>query len=357
MTKLSPSVLYIITIFAILFGLFFSVLSGMEACTEACAEAHKYRLFGLTFSLAGVFYFGLTFFLQLFSQVNHRAFLATSLLLAAGLGAEIVFIIIQKMNGSWCPLCLSITVAIIIASLARGLSYTKEIAAAVHNGRRPEIMRWIKQSLLMLPALLLGIFAAFTGVYKVVSENVIVQKAIEEQIVFGDHESPMDVYVFTSWTCPACRRLEPKLERMVPDMFKKARVTFVDFGEDMTTLNFLPYNLSFMLNNKSSYIELRHLLGEIAENTGTPSEEQIEKAVRELGSVYKQLNYSEIVLAIDYFKDLAKVYKIQAIPAVVIVNKQTKEQQALTGIHITAANVRKALSGKEKEPTSIPASS
>ena len=339
-TKKSLS--FTITLLALVGGLVLSVLSALGTCTEDCAESHKYHLFGFPFATIGIVYFVVLIISLLISKQNRNAFFITSLLLALGIGSEFMFILMQKMNGEWCPLCLGIAATVLVASLSIGYSYLFDIESAIENRKPKEIMASIRRSLVSIPAILVGLLIAFFGVTQVDNNEFEVSK-LEEQMAFGDEESEVEIFVFTSWTCPACKKLEPKLERMIPNMFKLAKVTFVDFGEDMTTLNYLPYNLSFMIHNKPSYIDLRRLLKNIASDTGTPSEEVVEKGVKELGLKYEQLNYSDVAVAIEYYKDLVKKYKIQAIPVIVIDKKGSVQPTMLTGLNITMENVRKAI--------------
>lgn len=333
---------FIVTFLALAVGLVLSILSELKVCTENCTENYKYHLFGLPFAQIGVLYFSLLLLSLIFSRKNRPLFFFTSLLLAVGIGSEFMFILIQKMSGIWCPLCLGIAATILLATLSMSYIYLLDIDHAIENRKQKEIMTSIKRSLVSIPAVLVGLLIAFFGVTKVDSNAFEINK-LEEQMAFNEAKSPVEIYIFTSWTCPACRKLEPKLERMIPKMLKLAKVTFVDFGEDMTTLNYLPYNLSFMIHNKSSYINLRNLLKNIASDTGTPSEEEVEEAVKSLGLKYQQLNYSDIALAIEYYKDLVKKYKIQSIPAVVIDQKNGQPFNIFTGINITMENISKAI--------------
>lgn len=340
--------LFGLTTVAILTGLILSLLSWFEICTEACGENHKYLFFGAPFSLMGIIYFSVLLLFHFFSSSHETARLNTSLLLIAGLGAETLFIFVQKSNGTWCPLCLGIAASVLVATLSTQADHFLDLSASLKQGNRTSIWDAIKKPLLALPVVFLGIAISLFGISKV-DENAEEENALEEKIVFGQEDSPIEIYVFTSWICPACKKFEPRLERMMPDLLEKAKVTFVDYGEDMTTLNFLPYNLSFMLHNKDSYLLLRHMLKEIAAETETPNEAEIEKEAKKFGIQYIQLNYAEIAFAVEYFKDLARKFKIRSIPAMVIVDKKTDKQVILVGSEIIAASVRDAIAGKSKK--------
>jgi hypothetical protein len=127
---------------------------------------------------------------------------------------------------------------------------------------------------------------------------------------------------------------------MAPAIMQKAKLTFVDEAVHPETLNFTPYNLSFMINNKPQYFALRNALAQLSESTKTPSDEQVEKMAASIGTQYRQLNYSDVALGIKYFKHLVKQLEVEGTPTMVIVNKETKKGKRLAGkSQITEAGV------------------
>ena len=61
---------------------------------------------------------------------------------------------------------------------------------------------------------------------------------------------------------------------------KKARLIFVDMPVHDESVNYIPYNLAFMLNDKDKYFILRRKLTQLALKETSPTEEQI-KALAE----------------------------------------------------------------------------
>lgn len=341
----SPSgYFFVLSSLAIIAGFVLSIISWMQICTEQCGEAHNYRICGFQFET-----FGLTFFPALaafhFLSVPYRTFgYVAGLLLASACGAEIMFILLQKYTiCHWCPICLSIAGTVGLASLAYLLDYSFELKSLMNEGKRSEIMRFIRRGVAPIIVVIFGFLFAYFGVAKV-NKLQAIENSIKEAIAFGNKSSPIDIYLFSDWECPACRQLEPNLVKMAPEIMKKARLTFVDFTIHPETLNFTPYNLAFMVNNKSQYLQLRDALTKISEKTGTPSDKDVEEAIAPLGIKYKQLNYSDVALGMKYFKHLGKEFEINSTPTMVIVNRSAKKGKKLYGpSEITESNVTKAI--------------
>jgi thiol-disulfide isomerase/thioredoxin len=336
MNKKIRNALFLLSGVAIIAGLLLTLLSLWSVCTEACIESHKYRIFGMPFEIFGLVYFSLLILTYAFTKNSSLMAWATGLLLAAGFGAEVMFILIQKYTmGGWCPLCLSIAFTIAIGTLSYALALTPSKIT-------------LKQLLPPISLLFIGFFAAYFGVAKN-EESVAAGNFLKESLAFGNKKSPIEVYAYTSWVCPACKRFEPNLERIVPRISDKAKIVFVDNGDDLKTLNFLPYNVSFLKNNKDIYLELRHELKNLADDTDTPTDEEVQKAISTYGIKYHQLHNSEIALAAQYFKELSKKHQINILPAFVIIDTSNGKQKTLTGIDITALHVLEAISSLQDE--------
>lgn len=341
---------YFVSAAALTGGLMFSIISWLQLCYSACLKAHSYKMFGFSFEAIGIPLFAVLLMSHLMSR--HYPLLAslTSWLLAASLGAEIIFLYFQKyVIGAWCPLCLCIAGTVIIASVSYIIdSYTRFKTFEPREQRRSMIKNLPKKIPYSL-FFLAGFLFAFFGISK---ENPLQagEAAIKESIAFGDTKSQTEVFVFTDWACPACRAIEPKLGKMSPTIMKKARLTFVDFAVHPETLNYTPYNLAFMVHNKPQYLKLRAGLTGLSKNVSAPTEQQIEKVAGKGGAKYQQLNYSDVDLGVKYFKHLATQFDIVGTPTIVIVNHQTKKGKKLTGTEeISEANVIKAIDSLNKK--------
>lgn len=344
--KLSK-VLYILTGLGIASGLILTLLSWSGICSTACAEGHSYRLFDMPFEWTGLLFFGLLLFAFILSKKSFIACWMTGLLLAAGLGAEVMFILIQKYTiGSWCPICLSIAASLITAAVAWGIGSLARLKWLIEKGQRKDIMYSLKKALTICSTVFLGFIVTFFGVTKK-DDLLAAESTFQERITFSKENAKNDqvqIYVFTSWICPACQRFEPYLERIFPDIAKKANVIFVDYGVDDTTLNYLPYHLSFMFYNKDRYIELRRMLKEMGKTKEEPTDSEVEQAALELGVHYQQLHYADVAAGIEYYKDLATNMKVQYLPTFVILNPENKKIIELSGSDdITLTNVLQAI--------------
>lgn len=313
---------------AILAGSILTLVSWLKLCSSSCNDAHHYRLFGMPFEVGGAFYFGLLAILH-FGSLK-KADLARYMppLIALGLGAEAFFIGVQKfMIGSWCPVCLSIAATIAVLAF----SYWK-------------IKPWegIKMRNL-LGLFLAGLAMGFLGLTKIDPLEA-AEDRIKEQIKFGNLSSPIEVYVFTDWACPACRAIEPRLEAMGPKIAEQAKLVFVDTVVHPETLNYAPYNLSFVVNNKAKYFAIREALSKLSISNKKPTDQDIAKAIAPLRVTYKEIPYEDVTVAMRYFDDLVERFKVTGTPTIAIVNLETKKGKKLAGVdEITEANVLKAI--------------
>lgn len=323
--------LYWFTWLGILGGITLTTLSWLGTCTQSCAEGHKYRIFDMKFDSVGFMFFISLSLLQGLSWKYQKLTFWIGLMLAGGLGAELTFIRVQQyLIKAWCPICLSIAAAIALAALPFLVRYFWLLNSAIKQRNGVEIMRNIGRGLASISVGVIGFFMAVAGITRVDLVNA-AEKSLKQGIIFGNQASPIEIFVFTSWACPACRKAEPSIETMLPKISQVAKITFVDQAGDLKTLNYIPYNLSFMLKNKAQYTKLRHMLSVVALNSDEPTEEEVEKAAKGLGVKYEQLNYSEVTLGIRYFKDLLVKYNIRNIPAVIITNSDTKREERLVG--------------------------
>ncbi len=348
MDKRFSTGLYWIAAAGILGGFILSIISYLNVCAEACGGTHDYKLCGLSFECFGLIFFPVLGILHYFAWENKTASFITGLMLAFALGAEIDFILIQKYEiKSYCPICLSIAGCIVLAAVAYFIAYINNFKRSLKENRKGEIMRNIKKGLATTSFLIFGFIFALIGVAK---ENPLVaaEDTIKHSVALGNLNSEIEVYLFSDWKCPACRALEPSIESLAPKIMAKARLVFVDTVVHTETLNFIPYNLSFLINDKAKYMQLRDVLTKISATNGEPSEEEIEKAIAPLGIKYKPLSYADIAMGTSYYKHLVRQYDIESTPTLVIINRSDKTGKKLTGSEINEEDVMKAIDSMEK---------
>lgn len=334
---------YLFPTFALLAGWVLCLISWMHLCSKACAEGHAYRLFGFTFESIGLTFFPLITISHLLSKRFEIFSFLTANLLAVSLGAEQIFLYVQKYKiGSWCPVCLSIAFVIAFAAGCYFFVYSKILKSYMEYGTKGQIMNTICKGLSTILFFTLGVIIAFVGLGK---ENRLEaeENEIKEKIAFGNFNSPIEVYIFTDWECPACRALEPQLEEMAPVIMQKAKISFIDDPVHDATLNFTPYNLSFMIYNKSQYFPLRQSLTALSQETKNPKENQVQEIAAKHGIVFRPLSYAEVALANKYFDQLNEKYGVQGTPTVVVLNKNTQKQKKLEGSDISSDSILKSI--------------
>ena len=111
-------------------------------------------------------------------------------------------------------------------------------------------------------------------------------------------------------------------------------------------MNFVPYNLSFLVREKERYLEIRKALLRLAERTKEPSQEDVQKVVTPMGVTYQPLNYADVNAGVQYFQAVVKAFKVQGTPAMVVFNRKTKNVKVLNGIgDLSYPNILMAVSG------------
>lgn len=341
--RLSTAFFWLVLI-ALSVGVILSVLSALNICTQACASGHKYHLYGWSFEVVGLAFFFSVAFVHFLSIQYSIYRILVPCMLAGAIGAEVMFIYAQKfIIGKWCPLCLGIAASIalaFIASLAH-LIYKSTTGRVV--GQKGAVMKrsFYGSSFVMLMAF--GFLFAQEGFAKF-SQLQAAENSIKQEIAFGVAQSPIEVYVFTDWQCPACRKIEPAISRMAPTIMGKAKLIFADIAIHTASLNFVPYNVSFMIHNKPQYFKLRDGLTEISEESEAPTDKQIQDLVAKEGTKYTPVSFSDVTMATNFFKHVAEQFKVDATPTVVVVNANNRKGKKLQGSgEITQQNILSAI--------------
>lgn len=352
-TKTKIDYVFILSTLVILAGFVLSIISWLHICSQLCSEAHNYRLYGFTFEAVGFTFFPLISVAHLFSKKFTILSVIVGWALCSALGSEIMFIYVQKYKiGSWCPICLSIAASLTIAGMLYCYNYYTSFKNSLEKEDKGEIMNGIYKGLSGICFFVIGFLVAFGGIAKY-NKLQAIENHIKDNIAFGNLNSPIEVYVFTDWACGGCRAMEPHLEAMAPKIMKKAKLTFVDQEVHPSTLNFIPYNLSFMINNKQKYFELRRALTRLSLETKEPTDAQVEALAAKLGTQYRQLNYADVQMGIKYFEHLVAQLNVEGTPTIVIISKDNKKGKKLEGAEeINEANVLKAIESFSKSTAS-----
>jgi protein-disulfide isomerase/uncharacterized membrane protein len=316
---------------SLLASLVLSVLSGLKICSTMCSETATYSVFGLDFGWFGTGFFGLMILLLSLRRYLASAGVALLFGVLAAAGAEARLIWIQKFDiGSWCPVCLSIAAAVILAALV--VSYELLAARTIFGG--PMKATWSRFAV-MLVALTIGFGTALAGVQK---EAV----AAELDVYLGKRKSDTTVYFVSDWFCSVCRKIEPEIEKMYPELTSSVRVAFIDMPIHPESANFTPYHLQFMLYEKDKYISLRHALDKLSRTAKAPTPDQVQAAVTPFGVTLKAQNFMEILGGVRQFETIYKGFAVTATPTVVVDNSKTKKRKLLVGGNEISRNAIKA---------------
>lgn len=316
-------------------GLAIAVITATNLCTfGACTEVHKYLLFGISFTPIGIAFFITAGLIVTLINRFSAAQLLFNLLLAGAGGAEINMILLQKnVIGAWCPLCLAaaaIVYILVTAQIGRYLMLCEE--------KFPMNQKTFGKPLFLLATAMVGFSLTFSGIAK--------EEALASQLnlYLGKQDSRLEVYFFSDWLCPFCAGVDGVMETVYPTLSKKAKILFVDRIIHQEALNFVPYDLSFAVNEKAKYLQLRKALFSVAQKTKNPSYEEIKAAITPLAVTYKQLSFLDVTQQMVEFQKLAGEFKVNSTPTLVIRNAKTKSVRTLAGDgQITAEAVMKTV--------------
>ena len=326
----SPWRFWLLTL-AFIAGLVLSILSWLEICVEHCSANQEYRLFGFPFAIVGVLFFVGLLFLHILSRYVEGLSTIVDWSVLVALGAEVFFIFLQKYQiGHWCPICVSIAISIAFASLVILRNKFKRLNEIHEKQDRGHMMEKIKTSFSSFSFVLLGFLMAIVGVSQVDTAEATMQD-IKERIAFGKKNSPVEVYFVSDWFCPSCKKIEPEIEKLYPKIRSDVAFYFIDYPIHKKSLNFTPYNLAFIVNNKPQYFQARQLLINLTDETESPSDEDIEKAAKKHGIMFRELSYLDVKNGIEYFDGFINQYNLNSTPTVLIVNPATKKSVKFEG--------------------------
>lgn len=323
-------------------GLFLSAISALGLCTSECSGTKSYLLFGFPFAYVGLVFFSVATLLQLFST-KYPLFRSLLMAMVAGsLGSETMFIWIQKYQlGSWCPICLSIFATLGLS----GIIYLGGFIIQFQQGS--QLMKAFKNSLCSVPLFLIGFLVAFVGISKP-DHQLIAMNSIKEKIAFGDVKSPVEVYFISDWFCSACKKVEPVIQKSSPAIMKQASFFFIDHAVNPDTANYSPYNLDFLVHNKTNYFKIREALIHLAKKDKSPDDAAINKMLAPLGEKLKELSYGDIKAGLYFFDEISKKYNVHSTPTLVIVNTKTHEVRQFKGSEITESHILEAIQDLKK---------
>lgn len=324
--------------FAALTGLVLSVVSLLKICS-ACSATAQYKVFGMDFGWFGVSYFSVLVIVVAMRRRWPKCDWLASLLVFASAGAETRFVWIQKYEiGQWCPICLYLASAVFVACI--GVTWYMFRNYTVKGASMKSKLVYV---VFITICFVMGLGGAIVGVKKEAD-------AAELDLFLGKTASSTTVYFISDWFCPVCRKIEPAIEKMYPELAKSVRISFVDLPIHKETLNFTPYNLQFISFEKGKYISLRKALTELSLKTNNPSEAQVQAAVTPLGVKLRQVSYADTLYGMQSNLTVYRGYGVNATPSVVVTNSKTRKSKVLVGDNqISEASIKAAIAEVDKK--------
>ena len=317
-----------------------SLALAVGLCSDACEATYEWTIFGMKFPFFGMGFFAFCLLLFHFRDrpVVRNLFPAV---IAAAWGAEFTFLYVQhSLIQKWCPFCLAVALCVWLAGIALATDsfYYRKKKPGTGSGA---MMQYLSRGMILVILMAAGSYVAYVGLGNPTSSH-----AATLPVALGKTDADIEVYVFTDWFCAACRKAEPDMERAYPNIMSRAKLIFVDMPIHPESMNFIPYNLSFLVREKGKYLEIRKALHRLAERTKEPTPVDVQKAVAPLGVTYRPLNYADVSAGIQYYQSVVKVFGIQGTPAMVIYNRKTKNARVLNGVgDLSYPNILMAVSG------------
>ena len=351
---LSDLIIAALMLLFILGGLTTSLLDWFGTCTDACAEASLYRLFGLPMPPFGAAYFTMCAGAWFLRRLHPVFLMALAGLLFGGFGAELYFTWVQwKIIGHWCPICVIIAFCVGGACSMFLLEYYFSTSTILSDFERKYPMKlpikfpYVYAALVFFAISLFGgLGTATLGLKK---PDAIAAAITKETLAFGQINSSRTVYFISDWFCNACRTVEPEIVKGAQEAMKQAKVFFVDYPVHRETMNYVPFNISFMANEKEKYLKIREALGELTLKTKNPTPEEVRAAVAPLGVTYVPLDYTDVFGGTQVQMSIVQQLKPSGTPEVVIVDSLTGKTVRLKGIReITSESIIQAISEVSK---------
>ena len=329
--KLPRQWIFWLIAFALALGLVLSIMAWLEICVEHCSANQDYRLFGLPFSYIGMSFFVAALLAHFYSVSYPLLKSILGYLTALALGAEVMFLGIQRNEiGHWCPICVSIAATIAFVALILAFDYFRYFLTTLSLNHWGKFMDIIKRGFASLSLALIGFVVAFYGVSKFDYAEAAMNE-MEEKLAFGNKNSSIDVYFVTDWYCPSCKRAEPLIEKVLPLIQNRAKFYFIDYPIHKKSVNFTPYNLAFMLQDKSHYLKARSALTKLASQTENPTDQDVEKLAQQENLNFHELSFIQVKAGMEFFDQTVKKYQLNATPVLIITNHRTNQVVKLEG--------------------------
>ncbi|QOX80934.1 thioredoxin domain-containing protein (plasmid) [Trichlorobacter lovleyi] len=337
-------------------GILLSLFSLSDMCTGGCSAVSDYRIFGTRFAYMGVFYFSLLAgSFAIASYAREKRYYVFDALVLAGVGAEIYFVIIQKFGvHQWCPICLSICAVVVLIAVMRGYELNRDrlrqkaasgLVEEVDKGKAKPVLRFAGVALICLLTVISGFAVAVAGVKKTpvalssqakrllsgMAPDSLLNPLEHADIWIGKADSPIDVYLVADWYCGYCKKIQPDIEKSLPDVASKARYTWLDMPVHMASLNVVPVSVSLLLNSRQDVQKGRKILDGLTSKKQSVTDVEAIEALKEAGIAFMPAKEGEVRRLVAETVNFCKIHDISMTPSAVIINRSTGVTKVLRG--------------------------
>jgi thiol-disulfide isomerase/thioredoxin len=153
---------------------------------------------------------------------------------------------------------------------------------------------------------------------------------VRTEMSFNTPKTNTEVYIFTDWNCPKCKKLNHDLANIAPELKNQATLYFIDiYPEKAPSLTKVNQALLFNKNKElGQYLKAREKLFELAIKETAFTDEEIKSALS-----IPQIDFPpEDVLktATKFFEMMRNNFSIQETPSILIYQLDTQKNQILT---------------------------
>lgn len=317
-------------LFLVFLGFIFTGLSAFDYnCAGDCIKVHKYQYFGMPVWILGIVNFSLIGILSVMSIYKNNIWYnrLLQIQIISALGGEMGFVFVQKyVIGAWCTYCLFVGFIVFAMFLLLVVYWSFFIIEIKKEVSSMDIFgRFIIVSVVTSLLTLSGFFITVSGIRAQTSKNEAVNPYL------GNEKKHIEVIFVTDWYCPSCIEVDPLIEKISPEIMKKAKITFMELTIHDESINFVPANLSFLVNNKERYFELRKELHKLAEINKMPTEDDFRKIASNLKVNYKPLPLITVNRGLAFANAIVKNSGVTKTPSVVVINRKNNKMLSLEG--------------------------
>ena len=263
-------------------------------------------------------YIGISFMITIIILVICKQFDLIRIILAAGIGVEILLVVFQFRKNVFCPFCLAFGTIVVIMNIVnyekpqiKNRWYQKLIYAVgevkipfMGNNRVP-----------LLAFIILGyLFMSFAF-----NGSVTPAYAEERALAPSYGKGSWELIIITDYFCPPCQRAEAELKPVIEKLLNQGNVqiTFVDFpGYPQSSMyaKYFLYAAKADTGYKNSMMA-RDALFDLAIQNNIKTETALGKAIKDKGIALKVFNHK---LVFNEWKMMIDTYKITQTPTCIL---------------------------------------